>query len=313
MLKVLVTGDGLTAEHQEAIYKAGASVHLITNSVEADLCRAVVDTDIYLLGGDEYLGEEILAHANRLRMISLVGTGIGSFVDEIAAKRRGIELANTPGVMAGAVAEHTVGMMICLQRHILAQSCAVRSGRSYDLPSSELSTCHVGLVGLGAVGERVARMLRYAFGPKISYYSRTRKARLEEELNIHFLPLKDIFSNCDIVCLLLPTNSETRQIVDASLLSVVKNGSILINTAGASLIDPLALRDALEQGPLSCVGMDGYFTEPLPHPEKDEHQLLRLPQDIFLVTPHRAAKTTEAWPAMFGAAVNNVVNFLRKR
>jgi glyoxylate reductase len=301
MKTILLTGDGYTETQMTALRAAGYKIiHLPGEPSRATLIASLANAHVHVLGGPERLSANEFAAAPNLEAICFVGTGYGSFIDEGAAKARNLRIFSTPGLMAGCVAEYTIGMLLAACRNIRshiheagADSVAVRS-----LPDRR-----VGILGLGAIGERVARILANGFGVRASYHSRTRKPGLEEQLGLKFCELDALFVTCDTILLLLPTSPQTKMIVDARRLALLQVGSVLVNTAGAWLVDPPALRDALKSGRLEVAAFDGYYEEPLPRGGADAFGLLALGPGKFFVTPHVAAKTTSAWPKMLDAAV----------
>jgi glyoxylate reductase len=309
MKTVLVTGDDYSPAHWHALAAAGIEVlHRGGNISSAELETLLPSIDGYLLGGVERLEAAELAKATRLKSISFVGTGYGAFIDAAAAARYGIEITNTPGVMAPAVVEHTIGLMLGMRRNLFALNEAIKKSASCSVGSEELAAASVGIVGMGAIGERLARVLHDGFGCNLLYYSRTRKPSLENELGIMYRELDDLFRASDMVVLLVPTSAETKGFVDERRLGLMKENAILINTAGATLVDPKALSRALLEGRLQSAAFDGYYIEPLPKVADDPFGLLSLPDGRFVVTPHSAAKTPESWRRMVDMAVGNIVD-----
>lgn len=304
--RLLATGDGYSDQQLRSLRDAGYEVtHLPGEPSRKTLLECLSQAHVHILGGPETLSAEDISQAPHLEFICFVGTGYGAFIDEMAAKARGIGIGNTPGLMTNCVAEYTVGMLLAASRRIRShdQSSSVYSGSVRDF-----SDRRVGILGLGAIGERVARILFQGFGQAVSYHSRTRKPFLEQELKLTYLDLDQLFEACDTVVVLLPTSAQTKGIVDTRRLRLMPRQSLLVNTAGAWLVEPSALRDALESNHLEMAAFDGYYVEPLPHIDDDAFGLLGLGGDKFFVTPHIAAKTAGAWPKMIGAAVQAVVS-----
>jgi phosphogluconate 2-dehydrogenase len=281
--------------------------------IDAATLRATLpNVDAYVLGGDERLDASALSFAHHLALISFVGTGYGSFIDEDAARSRSIAIRSTPGVMTIAVAEHTMGLLLGLVRGLFRQNEAVKRSGSWET-TRELRTLTVGIVGLGSIGTRVAQLLRRGFASRVIYTSRTRKPDLEADLGLTFVDAHTLFSAADAVILLAPTTPETVGAFGADYLLRMKAGSFLVNTASAGLVDPTALSEALRSGRVSAAAFDGYWIEPLPAPASDPFGLLTLPDGQFVVTPHTAAKTIGTWDAMIDAAVQNLVLFFANR
>jgi glyoxylate reductase len=306
-MRVLLTGPGYAPRHLSRLSAEGYDV-LHREAVDLDELRSLLPSlDAYVLAGDERLDADALERAERLRVISFVGTGFGEFVDEEAARRRRIAVTNTPGVAAPAVAEHTIGLLLGLTRRLFAQNEAVKRGRPAGGATTEVGSTTVGIVGLGAVGTRVARILRTAFGSAVVYTSRTRKPELEEELGLRWGDLRTVFAEADAIVLLAPTSPETVGLVGEEALAAAGRRPVLVNTAGAALVDPEALARALDDGRVAAAAFDGYWIEPLPDPTEDPYGLLRRDDAQFYVTPHVAAKTGQSWERMVDRAVDNVL------
>src|SRR5690348_4937641 len=126
MSSILLTGEGYTGEQIKALRGAGYEV-IHRSTIDRDtLFMVLPELDAYILGGEERLDATVLQCARRLRVISLVGTGSGVFIDERAAGVRGIQISTTPGIMAPAVAEHTIGLLIGTIRGLFAQNEAAK-------------------------------------------------------------------------------------------------------------------------------------------------------------------------------------------
>jgi lactate dehydrogenase-like 2-hydroxyacid dehydrogenase len=265
--------------------------------------------EAYILGGDERLDADLIGIAERLTIISFVGTGYRDFIDEDAARAKGISIFNTPAVATLAVAEHTIGLALGLARGLFAQNAAVKHSGIGQPTTREIGEMLVGIIGMGAVGTRVARILRSAFGCTLYYTSRTRKPELEVELEMMFVDLDALFSKCDLIILLASTTTKDELVTEARL-SLARPGLLLINTANPRLVSPEALKLAIASGQVAAAAFDGYWIEPLPAPDVDPHGLLRLPDRQFVITPHTAAKTRGTWERMVTLAVDNVTRYI---
>jgi len=303
---VMLTGIGFHSGHFERL--AAARLRPIMASPD-ELGRLGREAYGYVLGGDERITQDVLDAMPMLEAISFVGVGLAQFVDCPAARSRGIALMNTPGLMVDAVTEHTLGFLLGLQRGLFRHNDAAKHGRIHIGETQALSDSTVGIVGLGRIGLEVARQLRagVARGAELLYWSRSQHIEVEAELDIRFASLPDIFARSNSVLLLLAAPPETHGIIGEELFARIQAPIFLINTAAAELVDPWALRAALDQGRIAGAAFDGYWQEPLPPPSSDPFGLLSYSDSKFVVTPHVAAKASNAWPRMVDAAVENLV------
>ena len=305
---VMLTGTGFQAGHLERLAAAGLRP-VMASPDEVD--RVGREAYGYVLGGDERVTPDVLGAMPMLEAISFVGVGVAQFVDCTAAQRRGVALMNTSGLMVDAVAEHTLGFLLGLQRGLFRHNHVAKRGSIHIGETQALSESTIGIVGLGRIGLEAARRLRRGVAPgaELLYWSRSRKVGAETELDVRFASLSDIFARANSILLLLAATPETRGIIGERLFARIQAPAFLVNTAGAELVDPWALRAALDQGQIAGAAFDGYWKEPLPPPSSDQFGLLSYPDDKFVVTPHVAAKTSNTWPRMVDAAVENLVRY----
>lgn len=313
MLKICLTGHGYGEQHFAKLKANGFEVTHKTNHVtQTELLSILPEFDAYVLGGDERFTTQELKQPGKLRVISFVGSGYTAFIDEQAAKKCNIAIKNTPAVNAPAVAEHIIGLLLGMQRRLFQQNWQVKHNSVSSCNTEELSSLCIGIVGLGAIGSRVAKILRQGFDSKVIYTSNNRKYDLEKGLNLTFVSMNELFSSSDIIVFSLPTNPNTEYFVNDSLLSQTKDGVILINAAGARLIEPVALKKYIDNQKIASAAFDGYYIEPLPNVAEDPFHLLSLSDERFVVTPHIAAKTTQSWNRMLDMSIDNVIHFFQE-
>lgn len=303
---ILLSGTGFTVAHLDRLRGAGFAPQYVGVGTAITQTKCAVG---YILGGDERLAASVLETMPQLKAISYVGSGIQLFVDCEYAAARGIALMRTPGPMVDAVAEHTLGLLVGLHRGLFRFNEEVKQGRA--TPATTLSLCdaRVGIIGLGPIGLRMAHLLRSSFDCTIRYWSRARKPEAEVRLDLEYVGLHEIFQQVDCVVILLAANPQTRSIIDQELLGSIREPIIVVNTAAAEVVDPVALRQALDEGRILSAAFDGYWQEPLPPPDHDPWGLLSYPDSKFVITPHVAAKSTRAWPRMLDMAVDNLINY----
>jgi phosphoglycerate dehydrogenase-like enzyme len=255
----------------------------------------------------------ILENIPSVRMIQSAGTGYDK-VDVESATRLGIPVANSPGQNITTVAEMAVGMIIALQRRIVFSDREIKAG-SYEHAREQLfraglkEICDIrlGMVGLGAIGGKVARIVRL-LGARVSYFDPCRPdPAAEKELGITFMPFDDLLAACDVISLHLPLSSGTRHLIGPKALARMRSGSILVNTARGEIVDPEALAHALESGHLAGAAIDTVYPEPPP----SSHPLLNLStcaRDRLLITPHIAGTTRGAFRRMLTNALANIAS-----
>lgn len=307
--KVLVTGTSVRPELLQPLVQAGYTVenptHLLSeNELKEELATSVA----YLLGGDEYASRTAISSAKQLKVIAFLGMGYESFIDVTAAKEFGIPVTNTPGILSNSVAEFTVGLVLSSTRRLFLYASAYAVGQSGgEEKQHDLSTMHVGIVGLGGVGTRIADILRNGFGSKVSYYSRTRKNLVEDQLGLSYLPLDHLSSEVDVLVVMTPGNEETKGLIGNAQVSNFKPGLILINTARADIVDPAALLTGIEKGQIGYAAFDGFYED---SPELGQRLKALIPSKL-MITGHIASLTHEARDGMAIRATQSILNILK--
>ena len=257
-------------------------------------CDAVITRDAGLKA-------KAFAAADRLRAVVIHGTGHDS-VDKQAAAEKRVLIANTPGVNARSVAELAVGLAIAAARGIAAADRSEREGRAGFRESArftELSGKTALIVGWGAIGRDVGRMLDNAFGMRILIYS-PRASDLAGYKRVE--TLAEGLAQADLVSLHTPMRPETERMIGRDAFAAMKPGAILVNVARAGLVDEDALLDALRTGHLSGAGLDVYSAD------APKGQLSAFPNVIF--TPHLGATTEDALRRVAEAAAGHVATAL---
>lgn len=263
---------------------------------EKALTDSLKKAEVYVLGGDETVTGKVVDEAKKLKLILFLGDEWETFFTQEAIqklKERGVRIENTPGMNTNAVAEMTAGLILTTARRIPEAASKLRQGMWDNRESFELQGKTLGIIGLGRIGVRVAHIMRDGFGMNVVYWSRTRKKNLEKEAELTYLSLKELLQESDIVTVHLQLNEETRNFLHSERLALMKKGAYLINPSRAALVDPTALRSALESGHLSGASFDGYYFEGAEFQKtKDPYGLVHL--ESFLVTPHQAFNTRES-------------------
>ncbi len=252
---------------------------------EAELIRRCKDADVLMLANMPLPGKVIRA-CEHLKLIDIAFTGV-DHVDLSACRDMGVKVVNAAGYSTGAVAELTIGQMIALLRHVpeTEHSCR-RGGTKAGLVGRELGACTVGVIGTGAIGQRVAQLLT-AFGCTVLGYAPRQKDEAKQYLT--YVPLEELLSRSDIVSLHCPLNDSTRGMIGFGALSQMKPGALLINMARGPVVDSQALAEALCSGHLAGAAVDVFEKEP---PLDPAHPLLNVPN--CHVTPHIAFASDES-------------------
>jgi glyoxylate reductase len=242
--------------------------------------------------------------ASGVRWVSNHAVGTDN-VDLAAAAARGVAVANTPGVLDDAVADACVALALAAARRVAEGDRLVRSGEwtgfSTDLLLGlDLAGATAGLVGLGGVGRAVARRLVAGFGMRGLYAARGRHPGLERTLAVEHAALDDLLRASDLVTLHVPLTPETRGLIGARELALMRPGGVLVNVSRGPVVDEAALVEALSEGRLAA-GLDVYDREPLPA----GHPLTRLPNVVL--TPHIASAGRHTRDRMAALAVDNLL------
>lgn len=217
-------------------------------------CRTFAgEIDGWLAGDDRISREVLAAFLPRLKVIAKWGTGLDS-IDRAAAADLGVPVLNSPGAFADAVAEVALGLILMLTRHLAAIDRAIRRGEWPKPQGVELRGATLGMIGLGAIGGRIAELGR-AFGMEVIHH---------DPFVAGSIAPRDLAARADIVCLACALTPENRHIVDAGFLAAMKPSGLLVNVARGPLVDEPALVAALKSGTIAGAALDVFEDEPLP-------------------------------------------------
>jgi D-3-phosphoglycerate dehydrogenase / 2-oxoglutarate reductase len=281
--------------------------------VESPLEEIVGEYDGIVIRSATKMTAEIIALADRLKVIGRAGVGVDN-VDVEAATRRGIVVANAPESTVVSAAEQTIGLMVALARNIPQAHAALKQDRWERSRWSgvELDGKILGVIGFGRIGQQVARraiglgMRVVAFDPFVG------EDRFKELGVEHGLTLDDVYGRADVISLHSPLTDETREMINRDAISRMRDGVRIVNAARGALIDEEALIEGVRSGKIAGAALDVFSSEPYSGP------LLEL--DEIVVTPHLAASTDEAQDragliiaeqvvaALSGGIVSNAVN-----
>jgi glyoxylate reductase len=231
------------------------------------LMREVSEVEGLLCLLTDRIDEELLAAAPRLRVVSQMAVGVDN-IDVAACTRRGIPVGNTPGVLTETTADLAWALLMATARRIVEAEAYTRSGawqtwEPMGLLGRDVHGATLGILGLGAIGAAVARRAG-GFGMRILYHSRHRKPELEAELGLEYHPMEEVLREADFVSLHTALTPETRHLIGAKELALMKTTAILINTTRGPVVDQAALAAALREGKIAAAGLDVFETEPVP-------------------------------------------------
>jgi glyoxylate reductase len=245
----------------------------------------------------------------QLQIVANVAVGYDN-IDVPACASRGVAVSNTPGVLTDATADIAFALILMATRRLGEGERLVRAGGTWTWSmffhlGTGIQAKTLGIVGLGQIGSATARRGR-AFGMEIAYTGRRRDPAGEEALEATFLPLDELLATADVVSLHVPLTPETRHLIGARELGLMKESAFLINTTRGPVVDEAVLVDALRAGTIAGAGLDVFEREPEVHPG-----LLELENVVLL--PHLGSATIETRTAMGVLAAENVLAVLAGR
>jgi hydroxypyruvate reductase len=247
--------------------------------------------------GESTVSAELIARLPALRVIAVMGVGYDG-VDAVAAAARGVMVTHTPDVLNDDVADLAFGLMLCCARQLPAADRHVREGRWVDGPmplARKLSGARLGVVGMGRIGQTIARRA-VAFEMPVAYTARHARPGLPYD----YVPdVAALAARSDYLCVITPGGAATRHLIDARVLKALGPQGVLINVARGSVVDEAALIEALEAGTIAGAGLDVFADEP-----RVPARLCALPQVVL--APHIGSATTQTRQAMADLAFDNL-------
>ena len=291
--------DALAQLGDLTVYDRTEAEHIVSRSAGAEI----------VITNKTQLSAETISQLPNLKYVGVLATGY-NVVDTAAAAQAGIVVTNIPAYSTMSVAQvvfsHILSIISCVEHY----TAEIREGRwsanpdfcYWDNRLTELAGKRMGIVGFGNIGSAVARIAA-AFGMQPVIVTSRHQEDLPEGM-LKAQSVDDVFATCDIVSLHCPLNEQTRNLVDARRLAMMKPSAILINTGRGPLVDEAALADALNEGRIYAAGLDVLSTEP---PRRDNPLLAA--RNCF-ITPHFAWATFEARKRLMDIAVGNVSAFI---
>lgn len=288
----------------EAFFEIEAAREVRTWTQDA-IARRLARVDGALVTLNERIGAAEIAGAGRLRAVANVGVGYDNLdIDALAA--RGIVATNTPDVLSETTADLGFALMLAAARRITEAERWLREGRwkqwSFDtLLGQDVHGSTLGILGMGRIGQGIARRGAHGFGMRVLYHNRRRlPVGIEGNCRARLVDLDTLLRESDHLVLVLPYSPQTRHVIDAAALARMKPSATLTNIARGGLVDEDALAEALAHGRLAAAGLDVFEGEPAVNPK-----LLAL-RNVVL-TPHVGSASHATRRAMASLAVDNLV------
>lgn len=250
----------------------------------------------------------LLDAAPNLKAVSNISVGYNNCdIDEL--KKRNIICTNTPGVLDDTVADLIVGLMLSAARRIPELDRYVKDGRwkkdeYYKLFGKDLHHSKVGIIGMGRIGEALAKRLTRGFEAEVMYFNRNRKYDTENDLGVVYKPMRELLWESDFVVVMTPLNNETYHLFDYAEFDNMKNGGIFINASRGAVVNETALISTLKSGKLFAAGLDVFEREPV----DGDNELLNMERVVTL--PHIGSATEKTTFEMSMLAAKNMVSAL---
>jgi D-3-phosphoglycerate dehydrogenase len=303
--KILVTPRSYGKEDPALFEKlAGAGFKIVKNDTGGILTKAQMIEKIApcagVIVGVDPLDADVIAAAPHLIAIAKYGVGVDN-IDLEAAKARGVKVSRTVGANAAAVADYAMALMLALSRKLLPIDRRCRAGDWSKLTTSDVTGATLGLIGLGAIGKKVARRAQ-GFDMNVLAYDVMWDEAYAKANGIEFAPPERILREADFISLHLPLLPSTENFIGEKELALMKPTAILINTARGGLVDEAALLKALKGGAIGGAGLDAFREEP-PSPEW-------FTLDNVVLGAHCAASTKGASLTMGRMASENLIRDL---
>jgi D-3-phosphoglycerate dehydrogenase len=286
-MKILIADS--ISKHAVEILREQASwdVVFLPKKAGANVAEEIRDADALVVRSATKVTPQLLASAQRLRVIGRAGVGVDN-VDLVAATEKGVVVMNTPGGNAASVAEHTMALLLALARRIPQADGSMKQGKweKKKLEGTELRGKTLGLIGLGQIGSGVARLAK-AFEMQITAFDPYVSSLLAGELGVKLGTLEEVLKAADFISLHASATPETRHLLNARTLALAHPGVRIVNCARGDLINEVDLLAAIESGLVAGAGLDVFETEP-----PTNSKLVGHPNVI--ATPHIAGSTEEA-------------------
>ena len=261
-----------------------------------------------LTTGGERIDAEVLAQCPDLRICANMAVGYNNF-DVPAMTAAGVQATNAPDVLTETTADFGFALLMATARRITESEHYLRAGLwtkwSYNMfAGSDIHGSTLGIVGMGRIGQGIAKRGAHGFGMQVVYHNRTQlNATLEAECKARYVSKSELLQTADHVVLVVPYSPESHHTIGAAELALMKPTATLVNIARGGIVDDAALAAALRDKRIAAAGLDVFEGEPAVHPD-----LLTLPNVVL--TPHIASATLPTRMAMANLAADNLISYL---
>ena len=251
------------------------------------------------------IDEELLMHAPKLKVVSDITVGYNNFDLEVMKKRKVLG-TNTPYVLDDTVADLILGLMLSASRRISELDKYVKENKwvpedDKNLYGLDVHHTTLGIIGMGRIGEAVAKRAKFGFDMDVLYYNRTRKVDAEERLGVKYCDFDGLLNKSDFIVLMTPYTKDTYHLIDVKEFDRMKNTAVFINASRGQTVNEQALIEALESNKIYAAGLDVYELEPI----NSDNPLLKMHNVVTL--PHIGSATEKTRLDMCRVAAENLV------
>jgi D-3-phosphoglycerate dehydrogenase / 2-oxoglutarate reductase len=299
----IVIAEKISPAALEELKEPGWTI-VTADQVGENLSKHLESADALIVRSAVQADEALLSHATKLRVVGRAGVGVDN-IDLDAATRQGIAVMNTPGANAVAVAEHTLGMMLAMARHLCRADVLMHAGKweKKSLQGSELRGKTLGVAGLGRIGMEVARRAR-AFGMEVVGHDPFVSVAVAKEQGIRLASLDDLYAAADYITLHVGLTPQTTGMINQAAIKKMKKGVRLVNCARGELVHEADLVEALKRGHVAAAALDVFTEEPL-------KQSPLMAMENVILTPHIGGATHEAQEAVGVQIAQQVREYLK--
>lgn len=251
----------------------------------------------------EKVDRTLFERANRLKIVANMAVGYDN-IDVDAAREHGIMVTNSPGVLTETTADLTFALLMATARRLVEADAYIKKGdwgywSPYLLAGTDVHGKTIGIVGMGRIGEAVARRAK-GFGMSILYHNRSRKYDAEEELGVEYRDFDDLLDEADFVVSVVPLTNETSEMFNKDAFQKMKATAVFVNVSRGGTVDEQALYGALDRGEIRAAGLDVYQDEPI----MKDHPLVQLENVVCL--PHIGSASINTRTAMLTLCLDNL-------